>query len=66
MIGDQNYHNCYCMWAGPGPCPCPYNRQAFAAPMILPAGCICPPTSEQTCQNPICPRKGAIVYTSAP
>ena len=20
-------------------------------------GCICPPTSEQTCQNPICPRK---------
>lgn len=20
-------------------------------------GCICPPTSEQTCQNPTCPRK---------
>lgn len=20
-------------------------------------GCICPPTSEQTCQNPLCPRK---------
>ena len=20
-------------------------------------GCICPPTSEQTCQSPICPRK---------
>ncbi len=22
-----------------------------------PVGCICPPTSEQTCQNPVCPRK---------
>lgn len=22
-----------------------------------PVGCICPPTSEQTCQNPECPRK---------
>lgn len=22
-----------------------------------PMGCICPPTSEQTCQNPLCPRK---------
>ena len=22
-----------------------------------PQGCICPPTSEQTCQNPMCPRK---------
>ena len=20
-------------------------------------GCICPPTSEQTCENPLCPRK---------
>lgn len=20
-------------------------------------GCICPPTSERTCQNPLCPRK---------
>jgi hypothetical protein len=22
-----------------------------------PMGCICPPTSEQTCMNPQCPRK---------
>jgi hypothetical protein len=22
-----------------------------------PMGCICPPTSEQTCMNPLCPRK---------
>lgn len=25
---------------------------------IHPPGCICPPTSEQTCQSPTCPRKG--------
>jgi hypothetical protein len=24
---------------------------------IVPGGCICPPTSEQTCQGPMCPRK---------
>lgn len=24
-----------------------------------PMGCICPPTSEQTCMNPSCPRKHA-------
>jgi hypothetical protein len=23
----------------------------------MPPGCICPPTSEQTCMNPLCPRK---------
>lgn len=22
-----------------------------------PMGCICPPTSEKTCENPICPRQ---------
>jgi hypothetical protein len=22
-----------------------------------PHGCICPPTAEQTCQGPLCPRK---------
>lgn len=26
-------------------------------PMPQPMGCICPPTSEQTCMNPLCPRK---------
>ena len=28
-------------------------------PVVLetPRGCICPPTSEQTCQAPMCPRK---------
>jgi hypothetical protein len=24
-----------------------------------PRGCVCPPTSEQTCQSPVCPRKPA-------
>jgi hypothetical protein len=28
-----------------------------SGPMPQPMGCICPPTSEQTCMNPLCPRK---------
>ena len=28
------------------------------APVFHPPGCICPPTSEKTCQSPMCPRKG--------
>lgn len=28
-----------------------------------PQGCICPPTSEQTCRNPVCPRGGGIRVT---
>jgi hypothetical protein len=27
------------------------------APVIHPPGCICPPTSEKTCESPVCPRK---------
>jgi hypothetical protein len=45
------------------PCPspgCPYcrpeNWRTMPVP-LAPAGCICPPTSEQTCQSPTCPRK---------
>ncbi len=30
-----------------------------------PQGCICPPTSEQTCQNPLCPRKDPMRGTGA-
>ena len=30
------------------------SHQQYVAP---PRGCICPPTSEQTCQSPTCPRK---------
>ena len=28
-----------------------------SGPMPQSIGCICPPTSEQTCMNPMCPRK---------
>lgn len=34
--------------------------QPYVQPFGLPAtpqGCICPPTSEKTCENPTCPRK---------
>lgn len=27
-------------------------------PPMPPQGCVCPPTSEQTCKNPTCPRGG--------
>lgn len=27
------------------------------APQFHPPGCICPPTSEKTCENSFCPRK---------
>ena len=30
-----------------------------------PQGCICPPTSEQTCQNPTCPRKPVTIKVRA-
>lgn len=45
--------------------PCPYCTP-FVAPVFVyppqpiictPAGCICPPKSEQTCGNKFCPRK---------
>jgi hypothetical protein len=37
--------------------PCqPY--QVAPQPGLYPPGCICPPTSEKTCENHMCPRKG--------
>ena len=30
----------------------------WAGPALVVRGCICPPASEQTCMNPLCPRKG--------
>ena len=33
----------------------PYQQQPSNNPNLI--GCICPPTSEQTCQNPNCGRK---------
>jgi hypothetical protein len=48
------------------PCPLCYPDRYISAPIynlppqphIHPAGCICPPTSEKTCESPTCPRKG--------
>ena len=47
---------------------CPYTggchggcRRCVVHPPVMPyavsTGCICPPTSEQTCMSPTCPRK---------
>lgn len=30
------------------------------APLFAPVGCVCPPTSEQTCENPACPRQNPL------
>lgn len=52
-----------------GPCPTPlYAAPLQPAPQILGPfqGCICPPGSNLTCQNPMCPRKGGAVYYGAP
>lgn len=38
-------------WYGPT-----YNPLSYTPPM----GCICPPTSEQTCRNELCPRKSRL------
>lgn len=31
---------------------------------VTPPGCVCPPTSEQTCQSPVRPRKAPAKETS--
>jgi len=53
--------------------PCPlcypngYPAQPFyhlpPAPIFSSPGCICPPTSEKTCESPICPRKNHLSAT---
>ena len=49
--------NCHTIW-------CPDSRpQTLVAP--IPKGCICPPTSEQTCQAAECPRKGFSTVASS-
>lgn len=30
-----------------------------------PIGCICPPTAEQTCENPMCPRQNPLKRLAA-
>lgn len=41
---------------GVGDCP-KCSQRTVSRIVPPPAGCICPPTSEQTCQNPTCPRR---------
>lgn len=56
------------------PCPLCYPDRYIAAPVytlpqqpyIQPPGCICPPTSEKTCENALCPRKGLKINNSGP
>lgn len=48
----------YCSLCGrqPGYCRCDQIGR-IELPPPPPAGCVCPPTSEQTCQSLTCPRK---------
>jgi hypothetical protein len=47
--------------------PCPLchphgvTYQLPPTPTFHPPGCICPPTSEKTCQAPLCPRRGVSI-----
>lgn len=51
MTGDQNYYSPW-PWYVP-------QMPTYYGPFVQPVqGCICPPTSEQTCMNPACPRRG--------
>lgn len=52
---------------------CPnYNNPMLTWPPIvqtggysIPQGCICPPTSEKTCENPTCPRQNHLKHSGA-
>jgi len=45
--------------------PCPICQPTWPQPLYShPVGCICPPTSEKTCENPTCPRKGIRISAS--
>lgn len=43
-----------------------YQQPSYMPPAyypLPPMGCICPPTSEKTCENPACPRKARTATT---
>lgn len=52
---------CYQTAAGCSVCDVTPGMQAPWGPPVIPTmqpmGCICPPTSEKTCEAPMCPRK---------
>jgi hypothetical protein len=47
-----------CPLCHPGGYPMPYYALPPAPTYTCSPGCICPPTSEKTCESPVCPRKG--------
>ena len=58
---------CYCTGAcrvPPYRCPNapPLNVPEWTYSVRTPMGCICPPTSEQTCEAPLCPRKNPLKH----
>jgi hypothetical protein len=57
----MNCCNFPCLMTTDGHCPrCNprvYHYQIPPIPVTQPPGCICPPTSEKTCESPVCPRK---------
>ena len=49
------------------PCPLCNPERFYTAPahVVQPPGCICPPTSEKTCENVFCPRKNIRISIGA-
>lgn len=45
-----------CPYCNPQPC--------YYYNINTPVGCVCPPTSELTCQSPVCPRRGVTTSTT--
>lgn len=41
-------------------CVWPWPQQYQPSSVFQAPGCICPPTSEQTCENPDCPRQNPL------
>lgn len=56
--GGCSYADCINNGNRPMFTPAPGVMNPFYTTPAVPMGCICPPTSEQTCQNSLCPRKG--------
>lgn len=65
MSDAQRYTCPQC--GAPGRVPCNSSVCPYAPPRsiikLTPPGCICPPTSEQTCQNPTCPRRNHLAQS---
>lgn len=59
MIGNQ----CAACRADRRFCICQPHPHVYGAAQLPPKGCICPPTSEKTCEALDCPRKGT--FTTA-